>query len=156
MKVVLVFFKDGRRRDFPLTAAKTIIGRRSDCGLRVPTSDVSRRHCELNLLDGDLVVRDLGSVNGTYVNGKRVTEHALKAGDELAVGPAHFVVQIDGVPKDVHAPVRVESKAGGAAAGNAPPKGEEEALLLDDTDFELDLFDEPDDDGETSMKKKGK
>lgn len=153
MKVVLVFFKDGKRRDFPLTAAKTVVGRRSDCGLRVPTSDVSRRHCEITYLDGNVVVRDLGSVNGTYVNGKRVTERELKAGDELVVGPAHFVVQIDGVPRDVHAPVKVESKAKGAVKA---PADDEEELLLDDTDFEIDLFDETgDDEGEASRKKRG-
>ena len=72
MKVVLVMFKDGERRDFPVTLEKTTMGRRPDCHLRVQTNDVSRQHCELVLNKAGLSVRDLGSSNGTFVNGKRI------------------------------------------------------------------------------------
>lgn len=103
MDVVLVMFKDGKRRDFPLSKSKMIIGRKPDCELRIPTGDVSRQHCEIEVEGDELTVRDLGSSNGTYVNGKRIAETTLEAGDELRVGPVQFVVQIDGDPQNIDA-----------------------------------------------------
>ena len=52
---------------------------------------VSRRHCELNELNGILVVRDLGSKHGTYINGMRVSEAPLLPEDKLTVGLTSFV-----------------------------------------------------------------
>ena len=98
MKTVLVMFKDGERRDFPVTTEKVIVGRREDCGLRIPTADVSRQHCEIVLKGSELIVRDLGSSNGTYVNGKRVAEAKLLAGDKVSIGPIIFIVQVNGMP----------------------------------------------------------
>ena len=79
MEVVLVMFKDDEQRSFPLSAKKTILGRRQDCDLRIPTRDVSRRHCEIGPGEkrSEVIVRDLGSSNGTYVNGVRVDRKEL-------------------------------------------------------------------------------
>lgn len=63
------------------------IGRASDANLSIPSPRVSRAHAEVAWRDGKAVLRDLGSQNGTTVNGVRVTEHALKDGDELTIGP---------------------------------------------------------------------
>src|ERR1700757_866547 len=66
----------------------TVVGRHDDCQLRIKSSQVSRRHCELFEKKGLLLVKDLGSSNGTYVNGKRIQgQRVLDAGDELAIGP---------------------------------------------------------------------
>src|SRR5438874_13785594 len=65
----------------------TTLGRHDDCLIRIKSSQVSRRHCEFLEIGGKLVVRDLGSSNGTFVNGKRVIgQQPLKPGDELTVG----------------------------------------------------------------------
>ncbi len=111
MEVKLVMFKnDGQRRDFPVTARTTSVGRGEDCGLRVPLLSVSRRHCELSLTDQEIRVRDLGSSNGTYLNNNRISdEEPLKAGDHLAVGPVIFTVQIDGQPEDIQ-PVKAKDQ----------------------------------------------
>lgn len=103
MDVILVMFReDGERRSFSLTKDVTVIGRREDADLRIPLSDVSRKHCRL-MKDGDyLIVEDLGSSNGTYVNGQRIHEAELHPGDQLFVGPMQFVVQINGQPDDRH------------------------------------------------------
>lgn len=77
-----------------------MVGRQTDCNLRVPAIDVSRRHCEIMLEDDELTVRDLGSRNGTYVNGQKTDIKELSPGDVLSVGPLVFVVQIDGEPDD--------------------------------------------------------
>ncbi len=63
------------------------IGRASDAQLSIPSPRVSRAHAEVSWHDGAAVLRDLGSQNGTTVNGVRVTEHTLQDGDELAIGP---------------------------------------------------------------------
>lgn len=101
MQVVLVMFRaDGERRSFSITRDMTVIGRREDSDLRIPLGDVSRKHCRL-IKDGDaLRVEDLGSSNGTYCNGTRITQCDLNAGDTLQVGPVVFVTQIDGAPED--------------------------------------------------------
>src|SRR5262245_44344987 len=81
-------------KEIPLGVTDTIIGRRTDCGLRIPSPLVSRQHCELKCAGTRLVVRDLGSSNGTFVNGIKVKQKELKSGDTLGVGPITFIVQL--------------------------------------------------------------
>jgi len=82
-----------RTREVKLRSAETIIGRRSGCGLRIASAEVSRRHCRLCYQDGLLTVEDLASANGTYLNGKRVTSrHLIRPGDRLQIGPVIFEV----------------------------------------------------------------
>ncbi len=65
----------------------TTVGRHDDCQLRIKSSQVSRRHCQLFEKKGILLVQDLGSSNGTYVNGKRIQDQrVLEPGDELMIG----------------------------------------------------------------------
>lgn len=101
MKVVLVRFKGGQRRELLLEGARLVMGRRPDCDVRIPTLDVSRQHCELHLTTDRVKVKDLNSSNGTFVNGKRVAESELNPGDRLQIGPVSFTVQIDGKPEDI-------------------------------------------------------
>ena len=149
MKVVLVMFKDEERREFPLTDKSTVVGRRPDCTLRIPTGDVSRQHCEISVGDDEVIVRDLGSSNGTYVNGKRVAESKLSAGDRLEVGPVVFVVQIEGKPREIKPADVVPPRE---AAGK---EREEEILDLDELELDdavgsLDVLSDEDEDEEES------
>lgn len=90
---------DGTQRDFPLKKAVQVIGRQTDCQLRIPSSNVSRHHCELTVTEaGDITIRDLGSSNGTFVNKQKVTTTSLSAGDFISLGGLVFVVRIDGKP----------------------------------------------------------
>ena len=68
------------------------IGRAPRADFRVDAALVSRLHCRLTAGAADLVVIDLESTNGTYVNGARVDRAHLKIGDRLAVGKVQFVV----------------------------------------------------------------
>ncbi len=79
----------------PLLGPALVVGRResSDIVLRFP--NVSGRHCELNVVDGYWVVKDLGSSNGTKVNGTRVSEQRLEPGDKLTVAKHHFEIVYD-------------------------------------------------------------
>jgi len=135
MQAVLVMFRnEGEPRSFSVTREITVIGRREDCDLRIPLGDVSRKHCRL-ITDGTTYrVEDLGSSNGTFVNGERVQEAVVNAGDSIQLGPVVFVLQLDGVPADdqlqpVIAPPAGEQSAAAAAAptqeGVIPPIDEE-------------------------------
>jgi len=105
MDVSLVLFKkDGSRKAFSLPSSVTVIGRCSDCDLYIPLMPISRRHCQLNHDEGVLKIRDLGSRNGTYLNGKRISEAVVEAGDYIKVGPLKFVFQIDGQPENIKMP----------------------------------------------------
>lgn len=104
MNVNLVLLKqNGTSKTFPLPSSVTVIGRRQDCDLCVPLMIISRRHCELNLDQDQLTVRDLGSRNGTFINGRQIDEITVQPGDHLQVGPIGFIVQIDGKPEDPRA-----------------------------------------------------
>jgi len=110
MDVKLVMFKrNGQRKDFPLKNAVTVIGRGEECDLRVPILSVSRRHCELRMSKRHVTVKDLASSNGTYVNNKRVNEATLKPGDRLVVGPIVFTIQVDGKPEQIR-PVKTKGQ----------------------------------------------
>jgi predicted component of type VI protein secretion system len=114
MQAVLVMFRsDGERRSFSITRDVTVIGRREDCDLRIPLHDVSRKHARLVREGDQLRIEDLGSSNGTHLNGQRIERDAvLQAGDSVQVGPVVFVVQVDGMPadEDLH-PITAESAA---------------------------------------------
>ena len=71
---------------FLLDREVTTIGRHPDADLFLDDVTVSRHHAEVHLVDGRLVLRDLGSLNGTYVRGERADEHVLSTGDEVQVG----------------------------------------------------------------------
>lgn len=94
---------DGTAKELPLHKLPVTIGRGQECKLRVPLASVSRTHCELADEDDELVVKDLKSSNGTYVNRERVKTRELIPGDLLSVGPVVFVVKIDGHPKAIDA-----------------------------------------------------
>jgi hypothetical protein len=69
------------------------IGRSTECDIVIPDTNVSRRHAEIRpTIDGFNLV-DLGSTNGSLVNGERVTQRELREGDELAFGNTRLVFQ---------------------------------------------------------------
>jgi pSer/pThr/pTyr-binding forkhead associated (FHA) protein len=72
-----------------------VIGRSRQAELAVVHPMVSRRHCELLEADGRLVLRDLGSLNGTTVDGEHVKEVRLDPDSEFSVGPLSFRVQYE-------------------------------------------------------------
>ena len=76
-----------RSRGLPeLVGAQLLIGRSSACQIVLGDDTVSRRHAELRFEDGRWLLRDLRSSNGTYVNGRLVTEAEVRAGDVIHLG----------------------------------------------------------------------
>lgn len=70
----------------------TLIGRKEGCDLRLNHKSVSKQHCVLVRSDGLLMLRDLGSTNGTRVNGKRVRRAVLNENDQLSIAALSFRV----------------------------------------------------------------
>ena len=85
--------KSGQEKNFPLTSTVTVIGRRQDCDLCIPMMNISRRHCQINQDQNLLTIRDLGSRNGTIVNGQKIDETQLKPGDSVSIGTLDFHVK---------------------------------------------------------------
>ena len=78
-------FPDGTTGEFAL-GPLTTLGRHPSNTLRLVDREVSKEHATIERVGRDYVLRDLGSSNGTFVNGKRVTELKLRDGDEISVG----------------------------------------------------------------------
>jgi len=120
---LILLKKNGSQKVFPLPSSITVIGRRHDCDLRIPLLPVSRRHCQLSLNNETLNIRDLGSRNGTYLNGKRVDKAAVvQPGDYIKIGPLTFAFQINGQPKEVVPPGQPAQKPTPQSPGRPTPQ----------------------------------
>jgi len=71
----------------------TVIGRSSECDITLADSNVSRRHAEIRRIGDGYSLVDLGSTNGTEVNGQRIQETALMSGDVISVGTTEITFE---------------------------------------------------------------
>ena len=81
-----------------VTKDLTLVGRKEECDLRLEHKSVSKMHCVIVKTDGLLLLRDLGSTNGTRVNGQRVRRAALLPNDQLTIAKYKFRVHF-GAPE---------------------------------------------------------
>jgi len=100
MKVQLIVVQGKPEgKTIPLLGPTFKIGRGETCHLRPNSEQVSREHSEFTISAAQVVVRDLGSRNGTLVNGKPLTEPCtLKDRDLIQIGPLTFAISIEGAP----------------------------------------------------------
>src|SRR5438876_975198 len=83
----LVLLSEGfTGRNYELKTDKTTVGRLSDNAFEIPEASVSSHHAEILLRGNDVVVKDLGSTNGTFINGEKIEEATLKPGQILRFG----------------------------------------------------------------------
>ena len=80
----------------PLQLGSIVLGQSPACGLVVPDPKVSRKHCELRVTEQGVLLRDLGSKNGTFINDVRITEAFLTPGTSVRIGDSTFVLQESG------------------------------------------------------------
>jgi len=80
-------------RKVPASGGPMTIGRSPECELVLRDSRASRRHARIAARDGVLILTDLGSTNGTRVNGHRITEVVLGAGDRIAIGETVLLIE---------------------------------------------------------------
>ncbi|MEN3308070.1 MAG: hypothetical protein V7603_4272 [Micromonosporaceae bacterium] len=83
-------------RTYPLSIGSTVIGRGDQANLRLPDVGISRRHARLDFDGAQVVLTDLGSTNGTMVNGQRVSAVALNPGDMIQIGTTTLTFRVDG------------------------------------------------------------
>ena len=119
MHLFLEILKDGKpKQRIVVKDGESYIGRADDCKIRIPSSNVSRKHCKITLKDRLAFVVDLQSVNGTFVNGEKISKSTiLREGDILLVGPITFQVM---VPTTVTKPINPERPAKNQTPKKAP------------------------------------
>ena len=82
-------------QEITVSGPEFLVGRAPECKLRPNSDMVSRRHCMVTIGEGKATIRDLGSRNGTILNGERITgERELRTGDKVRIGPLEFEVHL--------------------------------------------------------------
>jgi pSer/pThr/pTyr-binding forkhead associated (FHA) protein len=100
MDVRLVIERGAKRKVLRFRGDEAVVGRSHGNTVRVPSAEVSRQHCRLYLENGLVTIEDLGSVNGTFLNGQRIGQaEVVRPGDNVEVGPVRFVVEYELTPE---------------------------------------------------------
>ncbi len=135
-------------REIAVKGPKFFIGRAEDCHLRPASDQVSRHHCVILVAADAVSIRDLGSRNGTFVNGKQISPQCrLRSGDRVVVGQLDFDIQIVGMPPEPAEPqaspaAAVETSASPSAVAKPSSNGKKRPVRKKDAgsvDDELDL-----------------
>jgi len=109
-------------RTFDLVADQTTVGRLEDNTFHISDGSVSSHHAEILLRGTDIVVRDLNSTNGTFINGEKISEAPLKSGQVLRFGQVELKID-DGKPVTAPAPAPVAPKKQAEASTMVMPRG---------------------------------
>jgi hypothetical protein len=109
-----------------LKVDKTTIGRVEDNTFQIPEPSVSSHHCEVLLRGSDIVVKDLNSTNGTFINGEKVSEKVLKPGEVLRLGQIEMRLDTDSSP----APAGAAASPAAAGAGTAGKKPVDHTMVM--------------------------
>jgi hypothetical protein len=105
MAKLVVLTQSMAGRSCELAAERTTIGRVEDNAFQIAEPSVSNRHCEILLRGSDVVVKDLNSTNGTFINGEKVADEAiLKPGQTLRLGNIDLRLEVPGAPAAPAAP----------------------------------------------------
>src|SRR5258708_7351936 len=86
MASVTVIFGGQEQKVFQLDQPRMVVGREPSCEIHIDNLGISRNHCPFLNKSDSFVLQDLGSSNGTYVNGRKITEHYLNDADEVIIG----------------------------------------------------------------------
>lgn len=106
-------------KTYPVPGA-VVIGRQADCDISVPSEEISRRHAQVKPTADGLMVEDLGSANGTFINGKRVQTGLMRPGEELRLDSIRFLLVAPGM----------EMPATQRAAAAPAPQGSKAGLVI--------------------------
>ena len=105
-------------RAHELNVDRTTIGRVDDNTLQIADPSVSSHHCEVQLHGADILIRDLNSTNGSFINGEKITEKVLKPGQTLRLGQVELKLEVEG------------ATPGPSAPAAAPPKKQVDATMI--------------------------
>jgi len=119
--VILTQGLNGRAHE--LNVDRTTIGRVEDNLFQISEASVSSHHCEVHLRGSEVLIRDLNSTNGTFINGEKIAESVLKPGQTLRLGNVELKLEAAGA---------AAAPGAAPAAGSAPPppKRQVEATMV--------------------------
>jgi len=115
--VILTQGLNGRAHE--LNVDRTTIGRVDDNMFQIAEASVSSHHCEVHLRGSEVLIRDLNSTNGTFINGEKIAESILKPGQTLRLGNIELKLEAEGAPA-----------ASAPAAAPSPAKRQVEATMV--------------------------
>ena len=110
-----------------LNVDRTTIGRVEDNLFQITEASVSSHHCEVLLRGSDVVIKDLNSTNGTFINGEQITERVLKPGQTLRLGQVELKLEAG---KAASAPASAPGSAPATAPAPGPAKKQAEATIV--------------------------
>ena len=121
----------------------TLVGRKEDCDLRLDHKSVSKLHCVIVKTDGLLLIRDLGSTNGTRVNGQRVRRAALLPNDKLTIANFHYRILfgaaiVESPPSPEERTMQMEAKELALLINKAPPTADQKNMV--DSSLEMPIM----------------
>jgi pSer/pThr/pTyr-binding forkhead associated (FHA) protein len=108
-------------RAHELNVDRTTIGRVDDNTLQIADPSVSSHHCEVQLHGSEILIRDLNSTNGSYINGEKITEKVLKPGQTLRLGQVELKLEAEGA---------TASSPASSAPAPAPAKKQVDATMI--------------------------
>jgi pSer/pThr/pTyr-binding forkhead associated (FHA) protein len=108
-------------RSHELKVDKTTIGRVDDNTFPIAEASISSHHCEVLVRGTDVVIHDLNSTNGTFINGEKITESVLKPGQTLRLGQIELRLEVDGP---------AAATSGAAPAATPPAKKAPDTAIL--------------------------
>lgn len=94
-----------------LNVAKTTVGRVEDNTFQIAEPSVSSHHCEIEVRGSDVVIKDLNSTNGTFINGEKISERVLKVGQVLRLGQVEMRLETEGATSGAPAPAPTSAPA---------------------------------------------
>jgi pSer/pThr/pTyr-binding forkhead associated (FHA) protein len=128
MAKLVVLTQSMAGRSYDLATERTTVGRVEDNAFQIAEPSVSSRHCEILLQGGDIVIKDLNSTNGTFINGEKISEGVLKPGQTLRLGNVELKLDVPGAPSAPASPPPSTSTPGASTApatsATPPPKKE--------------------------------
>jgi predicted component of type VI protein secretion system len=113
-------------QSYELKVETTTVGRVEDNAFQIADPSVSSHHCEMLLRGGDVVIRDLNSTNGSFINGEKITEATLKPGQVLRLGQVDLRID-DGTPAP--APSAPAQPLAPAPANSAKPRQDQTMIV---------------------------
>ena len=133
MKVSLVVLTAGKASGQTIQVQQNlfVIGRDPQCQLRPASPSISKKHCALLIKNGQVLLRDFESTNGTFINDQPVKQDVtVNNGDVLKAGPLQFRVVIEGKPVAVDKPTPPPPISKLPIPPSAPRGGDEDALAM--------------------------
>lgn len=110
-------------RSHELNVDRTTVGRVEDNMFQIAEPSVSSHHCEILMQGGEVLIRDLNSTNGTFINGNKITESVLKPGQTLRLGNVELKLEAEGA-------AAAPAAATAAPAAPAPAKKSAEPTMV--------------------------